>query len=952
MKKILYFILILFSFQVEAQVNINSLHFTVDDGLPSNEVYKIYKDSIGYYWLATDRGVSRFNGFEFKNFTAADSLPDIVIFDIQSDNFGRIWFMGQNGMLGFYKNNKFHKYKYNYKIKNEFKNDKIKGGQNLFFIDSLGSLIYTHLFAKKVIKIDSLGNINILYEDEKINKSFLSNDFWLILKNKKYNKKTFLIIDKTGKKREYILTQDKINDQIHNSLNVVKIDNIYYTNFNNIIAVLGDTINRIELNSFNNGIFNFYDKLCVASFNGIYVFNGKNKKIQKNIFAETVISGVYVFINDNNAYWVTTVGDGVYYVPSINAKYFKTEDNKVKAVDFYKENLFYVTLNNVYKYYLNSKQLNTYKLPKKMYVDDFVFNALSNNTVCINEDTLELKSTKIKHFARNNDFLKKVIKNKDVTFLISRYRIDVIRNNKKRINIDRFLINGAELYNDTLWLASTKGVYTFDIKTNKISEYKLNIPKILNFLFVTQVYNVNDSLMIIGTKGEGLYFYNKQKRCVINKFSSQNMLSGDVIKKIIPFHSFIFCGTENGIDLLDIDKLILLRTKKILPKYSEIQDIKIHNNNIYIAYNQGLLEYPIEDLFNISNKQKAFITNVKVNLKDTVLKNKYILDYNQNNILISVDAVTQAFKKNFKYYYKLKGTEMDWIPNTDKTISLINLNPGKYNLLIKADLFSGKIDDEIIFEIKPPFWQALWFKVSIILMLIIVGALLYYIKQKNKIKQSKQEFQMLMLRQKALNKQLNPHFIFNALNSINNFILKNKKEESSIYLSKFANLTRQVLDNSQNSLITLEKEIESLKLYVDIEKLRFKEKINFIFDIAENVDLYRYNVPPLILQPYVENAILHGLLPKNSAGTITIKIVKENDNLICYIIDDGVGYGNSPSNKLYTNKKSLAHKIEMSRIDIVNHMYKINMTVEYQNSDEGTIVKIVIPKIPKQKNNK
>ncbi|MES2593129.1 MAG: histidine kinase [Bacteroidota bacterium] len=206
--------------------------------------------------------------------------------------------------------------------------------------------------------------------------------------------------------------------------------------------------------------------------------------------------------------------------------------------------------------------------------------------------------------------------------------------------------------------------------------------------------------------------------------------------------------------------------------------------------------------------------------------------------------------------------------------------------------------------------------------------------------------------QVALRKQMNPHFIFNSLNSIQSFILQNDKLSANIYLSKFSGLMRKVLENSQHHFITLSKEIEVLKLYIELEEQRFDNKFNCFWNIAENVDLFSEKTPPLILQPYIENAIWHGLLHKEGERVLTISIIKNEEELICTVEDNGVGRtAATESSKNKPHHESLGTKITKKRIDLLNSLNKASIGVHYYDLTDkngiacGTKVELTIPAI-------
>lgn len=177
------------------------------------------------------------------------------------------------------------------------------------------------------------------------------------------------------------------------------------------------------------------------------------------------------------------------------------------------------------------------------------------------------------------------------------------------------------------------------------------------------------------------------------------------------------------------------------------------------------------------------------------------------------------------------------------------------------------------------------------------------------------------LETQVLRAQMNPHFLFNSLNSINRFILQNNKEQASEYLDKFSKLIRLILQNSQVSLITLESELESLKLYLDLEALRFEQRFDYQISVSEDLEASAVKVPPLIIQPYTENAIWHGLMHKEEKGRLRIEISQENDFLVFKIADDGIGRKKAAelNSKSATKHKSLGLKITEDRIRMMQH---------------------------------
>jgi len=275
------------------------------------------------------------------------------------------------------------------------------------------------------------------------------------------------------------------------------------------------------------------------------------------------------------------------------------------------------------------------------------------------------------------------------------------------------------------------------------------------------------------------------------------------------------------------------------------------------------------------------------------------------------------------------------------------MQPGKYIFHVKAKDASG---DEVIrqitfpFEITPPFWQSGLFYFNSILL---VGGLIFYVvKRREKIQQDK--FDILSLKEKiaetkleALRSQMNPHFIFNSLNAIQECILTNKVDAAYEYLSKFSKLQRMVLNNSAKEFIQLQDEIEMLTLYLSLESLRFSQSFTYTFEIDPSVDFYEILVPSMILQPYVENAIWHGLSNKKGVKTLRINCIEKNGMLMVTIDDNGIGRIKAAEKKLQklgfekTDSKGTTLSAERMNILALKHTVDISATYIDKIDDNG-----------------
>ena len=330
------------------------------------------------------------------------------------------------------------------------------------------------------------------------------------------------------------------------------------------------------------------------------------------------------------------------------------------------------------------------------------------------------------------------------------------------------------------------------------------------------------------------------------------------------------------------------------------------------------------------------------------------LSYRENFFSLKFSAVN--FERNTLYRYKLEGIDKDWVNADSRNIAYYtDLPPGKYTFRVRASVGVYADDDretQLEIVITPPFWQTVWFRFLVIAA--TVGSLFWFyqnrlqhikfeaqIKQKEaELKQKEAETAQLRaeFQQKiaetelsALRAQMNPHFIFNCLNSLNLYILENHVDLASDYLQRFSRLIRLVLENSRLERIPLSNEVEALKLYMVMEGMRFKEKLTFELSIDPQIDMEMTTIPPLLLQPFLENAIWHGLMHKIEGGTIWLNITQPKESVVhAEIIDNGIGRAASAKikSKSATRQKSFGMKVTGERIAAINQIYHTATKVE------------------------
>ncbi|MEI6021367.1 MAG: histidine kinase, partial [Bacteroidota bacterium] len=386
------------------------------------------------------------------------------------------------------------------------------------------------------------------------------------------------------------------------------------------------------------------------------------------------------------------------------------------------------------------------------------------------------------------------------------------------------------------------------------------------------------------------------------------------------------------------------------------------DGTVWFGTVSGLIKHQPK-YFRQNRKQNiTLIQKIKLLNEDTLLPNNSVLPSDYNTISFYYRGICFTNPDKVLYQKKLEGLAQDkeWSsPSKEDYIKYTNLAPGKYTFKVRSCNNEGIWDNEDIafsFTIRSPFYLTWWFITLVILVLVVgtytaIAVRIIKIKKKQKVEFDR-KVEMSKIELKALRSQMNPHFIFNSLNSIQHYIFNTRSDEAIKYLNKFARLVRVILNNSEKPTVTVGEDLEALKLYLELEQMRFEEKFDFEVKVDESVDPDYDIMPPLLMQPYVENAILHGLNPLPHKGKLSIDLQSKNNFLICTIKDNGIGREKSneirrtmPQNK----HKSLGMKITEDRLKILNEINRSQLSViitdlkDAQGNATGTQVQLFVP---------
>ena len=930
----------------------NPYYYSIDrtNGLPSNSVYDIFQDSKGFMWFATGKGLCRYDGSVFKTFTS-DTQTSKSGSCINEDSFGRIWYCNFDGYLYYVENGEL---------------------KNLPQKESVGYMKYgiikdkLFLMQSKSVAVYDLKTLQLVYSypvlNENTRATFVSNSKFYFIGECIYE------IDYPKKIKTYSLTEDFIKtlevpivQKLKNEFFVVsKFSNYYYTykdnqlskkKFNSSFDFIQNlaTVDNLPWLCTPNGIIKYEnDKATTyfSDFNVSYIFKDK----QQNYWISTVNSGL-LFIQDFKNNFIPLFPKPTIFTPYQNQLLIGTENDLIFALQ--PKDL---SVTTVYKNNSNHpiNQIIGNEKDKNIYFTSTKFKILDNQNIVSNEKSFAIKDIK---------------KIDDTYYSFAASGIcglfKVSDKKSKWDSLHNKNLNAPSNFNESA-LIKSNGKSTAFNPTNDCIYYATNMGlKVVNFNQIKEIKFQNKSLYITNLQSYKNVVYALSTSEELYKIDSKNTITKvSVFEKHLKerFTKFkiqensIFIFTSNGIIEYN---LIKNNYRTILPLTSdlEVTDVAIIEDKIYFATSKGII---VKNKFKNKEftKPELIINEIKVNGILYKENNLSELEYNHNDISVNFSVLSFIPNEKKSVLYKINDGNWNRLDADNKNLILSSLSPGYYNLFLKIDAnYETKIK-QIDFKINKPFWLNTFF---LIYMSLIIIALLYtfYKYQIQKIEKKNQllldkvnlEKNLNQSKLKAIKSQMNPHFFYNALNTIQSYILSNDKKQAVSYLSKFSTLTRTILEMSEKENITLSEEIKTLGLYLDIEKARFDEDFSYEINIAYGIDIENIKIPSMLLQPYVENAVKHGLLHKKGEKKLTIDFERILDSLKITIDDNGIGRQKSAELNAIKNKDHLSFATEamQNRIALLNQYKQKNIAINFEdkfNKNEQSLGTKVIIEIP------
>lgn len=385
--------------------------------------------------------------------------------------------------------------------------------------------------------------------------------------------------------------------------------------------------------------------------------------------------------------------------------------------------------------------------------------------------------------------------------------------------------------------------------------------------------------------------------------------------------------------------------------------IAFHNGGwVSLTKNNRIIFFKPEELFDTPQEQAVIYSDFGGEMEiDAEGLGKIELKAGSSSLELKLGVIAFRSPVSIEYRYSFSAGEASWKETEDiKSLRFDQLSPDNYELKIQSRYPGGVWTTGYALQIVvlPFFYQTMWFKMLLALLAIFVIVVIVRNRERNsrqkELMRSEFEKQLAEVEMTALRAQMNPHFLFNSLNSINRYILKNDGQKASDYLTKFSKLMRLILQNSKKPLVPLSQELEALRLYVEMEAVRFDGKFRFEMTTSPDLELDFIELPPLILQPYVENAIWHGLMHKESEGLLTLSVRKQDSGLLFVIEDNGVGrkMAEELKSKSAQSHKSMGMRITSERMDLSDRLHdtstevRITDLVDAMGEAAGTRVEI------------
>jgi ligand-binding sensor domain-containing protein len=900
-----YFLSLLFFLILESNSgqNVNYIHYTTNNSkLPHDIVYRLQQDKAGFLWISTDDGLIRFDGTEMENFDKGFISKYVIGTD---EEHGRMWACTWKGGVHYIQNdsailvNSFPDNFYTYNANNIIVFD------DLFICYSF--LPYT------VLRYDSSQKLLLPYSLKQIPDSVFQvtpteKEYYKFIKTSRHhlyaynNLGIFEVVDKNIKPLNTAITPDYIWESPDEVLYYMKNNAIYLAD---AFFQRSELIYTIPFEKFKNRkpvSFRVLPSgnICVG-FESADMHNGNPAYFLLNTrtgdmvdFSKTVVGEVLsadIIVDKEGTIWLSTDGRGLFHI--FDFKYKQIGGDKTLE----NSNITCLHLLGIDSLYIGTKEgLYLYHDQKVHFIRNpkFTGNNPIGRLFSTPDGKLGASYTVlgIPSFKFSNGqatelpyYASFILKSYTLTLYPSCFNTLTNMTGKKQ-HARQVRVCGVssveEADHGRIWFSTQHGMSVYDPDAGLRRYHDLDNVLINCIGFVSGIglwVGTNKGLYLIRDQGDILHWgideglTNLNVRCFFSE--SRNSL---------------WIGTQNGLFNFRNGRFTVYKRRDGLIADDALSLTRLNDKELAVGSSKGvtlfLIQSPSQEITPALN-----IERFTVNGKEADWLKPLNVPYN-NSIYLKYRAITFIYPELVTYAYRLHEGD-PWISTQNSSVVFTDLKPGDYHLELKVKKYNTdfSVPQIIEFKILTPWWGSSWFFGC----LFVCSIVLIYVALKIILNRQKQKalatFELAQLRMQALQAQLNPHFISNALNTIQYFILKRDEISANHYLGQFTDLTRLFLEVSRHRFINLETELELLKNYLSLEKLRFENKFDYSIELDPAIDTTTTFIPGLMIQPFVENSINHGIvyLPKKRMGLITIRIRKSGDFINITVNDNGIG---------------------------------------------------------------
>jgi hypothetical protein len=927
-------------------------------GMPSIAVYQIFQDSKGFVWLASDAGLTKYDGFQFETFNspAQTAFPGSCI---QEDRLGRIWYENFDGYLYYVEPNAREIQALDqgksigylpYGISDQYIFVVNEDGVQVFDIETLKRV--------KTIKLSVINPQLTLCANN--NFFFIEENTLYITDARLHTKSIKLDFKEKTPKQIYQLNINTL--LVVTKYNIDKKLHLYSTSGTKI-----KSLDIADVPLIHN--INIIDKrICISSPNGVFIYN-IDGGLSNHYFAGNSISGVMKDRQSN--YWFSSTNQGVFLVSNPENKYyFKNNSLPNRILKISNESyviatkngqLFEVDLAFRIKRSLNPNQ----KHGEIFYIHyDSVQEILSYSANGFFQ--IDMRTGRIELISPFSVKEITPIDNKYTAYAASNTSGLLVKNKVINSPWDALKSDDSDTdpYSRSVFINNRARSVVYDVDKETIY-FATNVG-----LFAVTPSEKKE------LKNQGETFYASRLLMYKNKLFALSTKGN--LYQILTGGKFELLNTQYGVGEFDIRFCKLFESKLVFINGSFIHQLDLATQQ-HSIYNLNISNYDINDIL-LNGKQLLLLVNDGIimteigkndpkNIKPLFrinhvqskelefdLNSNIEVSHKYNELLVSYSILDFGNSIPETLYYSINNGAWQATSQKSRTLTFPMLEPGSYTVAFK--LGDELLKEKISFKIDKPWWKQMWF---ILLSIVAIGyfAFVFYRNRVNALSRQNILLEENIRLEKNLRNsilttiksQMNPHFLYNALNTIQAYIYTNDKENAGKYLLKFSKLTRRVLEMSEKEAIDLSEEIETIKLYLELEHARFSDDFIYQIDLTKVQYIEKIKVPPMLIQPYIENAIKHGLLHKNGQKELSIFFIEENNYLVVGIDDNGIGRKRSAELNQNRNKQhqSFASEANSKRLEVLNYGKTNKVSVEIEdkmdayNMPTGTLVTLHIP---------